>query len=95
MSFEEAKAWAENTRDGLEPIPNTSNKYYGKGASWGVYTEYESDAKAFAEALGRVDPKMDDIPSGFYQHYHLIGTNGIRGFGKFAHFHVWFGPPVS
>ena len=94
MTFEEAKTWAENTKKGSEPIPNTTNKYYGKGASWGVYTEYEVDARALGNALGQIDPRMDSVPSGFYQHYHLIGANGIRGFGKFAHFHVWFGPPM-
>ena len=94
MTFEEAKTWAENTKKGLEPIPNTKDKYYGKGASWGVYTEYEADARALGNALGQIDPRMDTVPSGFYQHYHLIGANGLRSFGKFTHFHVWFGPPM-
>ena len=56
------------------------------------------DDRAYVERIynqyGKKIYKMDSVPSGFYQHYHLIGANGIRGLGKFAHFHVWFGPPM-
>ena len=62
---------------------------YGKGASWGLYTEKKKDAAGMARVLGGLrKPKHDFGKVGQYSHYHVASR---KLFGKYKHFHVWYG----
>lgn len=76
-------------RDGIITIPG-SNLYYDKHSAWGVYTKNQDDALALAMGLGTVHPKIDS-ESGIYPHYHMVNDDGVKGFGKYKHFHIWYG----
>lgn len=65
------------------------SRAFGRGAKWGLYTQYESDAKAMAGVLSTTAlPAFDAASSGQYAHYH---PNDRSLFDSYKHFHVWFG----
>ena len=61
---------------------------YGKGASWGLYTPNELDARMMAISFGGPNPIFDPAQRGIYAHYHVEGRNL---FGQYKHFHIWYG----
>lgn len=61
---------------------------YGKGASWGLYTENQNDAAQMAISLGGVGPVLHEQGLNEYPHYHV---NSMVLFGQYKHFHIWFG----
>ena len=79
MNFVEARTWVEVTAD---------TNVYGKGASWGLYTPNELDARMMAISFGGPNPIFDPAQRGIYAHYHVEGRNL---FGQYKHFHIWYG----
>ena len=79
MNFVEARTWVEITAD---------TNVYGKGASWGLYTPNELDAKMMAISFGGPNLVPLEQEVGIYPHYHVEKLNL---FGIYKHFHVWYG----
>lgn len=82
MTEEFALAWVQGQR-------------YGRGKSWGVYTQHRSDAESFAMKIGGIESAsqlINEGNSGEYMHFHLPGHRFIRDDGMiYNHFHVWYG----
>ena len=81
MTMDQATIWIYMTA--------ASNKY-GRAAAWGVYTYEEVDAYSLAVRI-RNGKLVQHLDSGCYPHYHINGYN----FGKYKHFHIWYGEIIS
>lgn len=79
MDYETAIAWTYAT---------AASGKYGKNASWGLYTENQTDAQEMAVALGGAGPCLHENRPREYPHYHVYG---MLLFGEYKHFHVWYG----
>ena len=79
MTFDVAVAWAYS-----QAATNT----YGKGASWGLYTQSADDAYDIAVILCGPIPIAHFGRPGEYSHYHPMMYLFAD---KYKHFHIWFG----
>lgn len=79
MDYETAIGWAYAT---------AASGTYGRNASWGLYTPNQDDASNIAVALGGIGPCLHENRINEYPHFHVFG---MLLFGKYKHFHVWYG----
>ena len=79
MDYETAIGWVYAT---------AASETYGKNASWGLYTSNQDDASDMAVALGGIGPCLHENRINEYPHFHVLG---MLLFGKYKHFHIWYG----
>lgn len=80
MDSEQALSWV---------YTSTCAGIFGKNTNWGLYTKNDIDAYNMAFTLGGLkEPVFDLGGMGQYNHYHV---NSRTLFGKYKHFHIWFG----
>ena len=82
MTFTEAMEWINKT---------AILGGYGKGASWGIYTQNKKDAFAFGLLFSNGKLEDHTSESGVYPHYHVNGFNFKKGGREYRHFHFWYG----
>ena len=92
MNFSEAIVWVSTVAISREILIGNEINSMGRKRKWGLYTPFREDAFDMAFALGGMIPIGPELSekSGYFWHYHTFEHDF---WGRYKHFHVWYGSP--